>query len=73
MLSKGEVRVLHLRAREMGVKTGVLMPDETTDDANAAVTASVDVLARAGLKAHGEVRNTIFGSPPASSATTPKR
>jgi nucleotide-binding universal stress UspA family protein len=45
----------------MGVKTGVLMPDKTTDDANAAVTASVDVLARAGVKAHGEVRNTIFG------------
>ena len=61
VLSKGEVWVLHLREREMGAKTGVLPSDETTDDANAAVAASVDVLAQAGVKAHGEVRNTIFG------------
>jgi nucleotide-binding universal stress UspA family protein len=60
-LSKGEVWVLHLREREMGVKTGVLLPDETTDDANTAVAAAVDVLAQAGVKARGEVRNTIFG------------
>jgi nucleotide-binding universal stress UspA family protein len=61
VLSRGEVWVLHLREREMGVKTGVLTPDETTDEANAAVAASVEVLTRAGVKAHGEVRNTIFG------------
>ena len=61
VLSQGEVWVLHLREREMGVKTGVLLPDETTDQANAAVAASVEVLAQAGVKAHGEVRNTIFG------------
>jgi nucleotide-binding universal stress UspA family protein len=61
MLSKGEVWVLHLREREMGAKTGMLVIDETTDDANAAVAAAVDVLAQAGVKAHGEVRNTIFG------------
>ena len=61
VLSEGEVWVLHLREREMGAKTGVLVPDETTDDANVAVAAAVDVLAQAGVKAHGEVRNTIFG------------
>ena len=61
VLSKGEVWVLHLRERELGAKTGVLPADETTDDANAAVAASVAVLTRAGVKAHGEVRNTIFG------------
>jgi nucleotide-binding universal stress UspA family protein len=61
VLSKGEVWVLHLRERELGAKTGVLPADETTDDANAAVASSVDVLTQAGVKAHGEVRNTIFG------------
>jgi nucleotide-binding universal stress UspA family protein len=61
VLSKGEVWVLHLRERELGAKTGVLPADETTDDANAAVASSVDVLTQAGVKAHGEVRSTIFG------------
>ncbi len=61
VLSNGEVWVLHLREREMGFKTGVLPPDETTEQANAAVAASVDVLVQAGVKAHGEVRPTIFG------------
>jgi len=61
VLSTGEVWVLHLREREMGAKTGVLAIDETTDEANAAVAASVEVLTEAGVKAHGEVRNTIFG------------
>jgi nucleotide-binding universal stress UspA family protein len=61
VLSKGEVWVLHLREREMGFKTGVLTIDETTQDANAQVAASVEVLTEAGIKAHGEVRNTIFG------------
>jgi nucleotide-binding universal stress UspA family protein len=61
VLSKGEVWVLHLREREMGAKTGVLRIDETTEDADAQVAASVDVLTKAGVKAHGEVRNTIFG------------
>ena len=61
VLSKGEVWVLHLRERELGSKTGVLVPDETTDEANAEVAASVDVLTQAGVEAHGQVRNTIFG------------
>ena len=61
VLSEGEVWVLHLREREMGAKIGVLVPDETTDEANAQVAASVEVLTQAGVKAHGAVRNTIFG------------
>jgi nucleotide-binding universal stress UspA family protein len=61
VLSKGEVWVLHLRERETAPKVGVLVPDESTDAANAAVAAAVDMLAQAGVKAHGEVRNTIFG------------
>jgi nucleotide-binding universal stress UspA family protein len=61
VLSKGEVWVLHLRERETGAKTGVLAIDETTADANAKVAAAVEVLTQAGVKAHGEVRNTIFG------------
>jgi nucleotide-binding universal stress UspA family protein len=60
-LSKGDVWVLHLRERELGPKTGVLVPDETTNEAKAEVEASVEVLTQAGVKAHGEVRNTIFG------------
>ena len=61
MLSKGEVWVLHLREHRVAPKVDVLVPDETTDDANTAVAAAVDMLAQAGVKAHGEVRNTIFG------------
>jgi nucleotide-binding universal stress UspA family protein len=60
-LSGGEVWVLHLRERETGAKTGLLTIDETTGEANAAVAAAVEVLTQAGVKAHGEVRNTIFG------------
>ena len=61
VLSKGEVWVLHLREREMGAKTGALPIDESTAEANAAVAESVEVLTQAGVRAHGEVRNTIFG------------
>ncbi|HTX27901.1 MAG TPA: universal stress protein [Streptosporangiaceae bacterium] len=61
VLSKGEVWVLHLRERETGAKTGVLAIDETTADAKAKVAAAVDLFTQAGVKAHGEVRNTIFG------------
>ena len=61
VLSKGEVWVLHLREREVGAKVGALVMDETTAEADARVAASVEVLTQAGVKAHGEVRNTIFG------------
>ncbi len=61
LLSKGEVWVLHLREREIAVKTGLAMTDETETDANAKVSAVVDRLTEAGVKAHGEVRTTLYG------------
>ena len=61
VLSKGEVWVLHLREREVAVKTGVAMTAESADDANAAVSAAVEVLTQAGVKAHGDIRTTLFG------------
>jgi nucleotide-binding universal stress UspA family protein len=61
LLSKGEVWVLHLREREIGTKTGAVLPNETSDEAVAAVDVSVKLLTDAGVKARGEVRNTIFG------------
>ena len=61
LLSKGEVWVLHLREREIAVKTGMAMMDEAESEANARVSAAVDKLTEAGVKAHGEVRTTLFG------------
>jgi len=61
LLSKGEVWVLHLREREIASKTGVVLTDETADEASAAVEAAVDKLTAAGVKAHGDVGHTIFG------------
>jgi nucleotide-binding universal stress UspA family protein len=60
-LSHGEVWVLHLRERELAAKAGAVPPSETSDEATSAVDASVDLLARAGIKAHGEVRTTFYG------------
>lgn len=61
LLSHGEVWVLHLREREIMAKGGVLPPLETYGEAEKAVEATVETLIQAGVKAHGEVRNTIFG------------
>jgi nucleotide-binding universal stress UspA family protein len=61
LLSQGEVWVLHLREREVAVKTGVALTDESASEANARVSAIVEKLTEAGLKAHGEVRTTLFG------------
>ena len=61
VLSKGEVWVLHLREREVAVKTGVAMTAESADEANAAVSAAVEVLTEASVKAHGDIRTTLFG------------
>jgi nucleotide-binding universal stress UspA family protein len=61
LLSKGQVWVLHLLEREIATKTGVVMSDETTDEAGAQVAAAVDKLIAAGVKAHGDVGHTIFG------------
>lgn len=44
LLSKGEVWVLHLREREIAVKTGLAMTDETESEANAKVAAVVEKL-----------------------------
>ena len=61
LLSKGEVWVLHLQEREIATKTGLVMTDETESEANAKVSAVVEKLAAAGVKAHGDVRTTLFG------------
>jgi len=61
LLSEGEVWVLHLREREVAVKTGVSLSDESLDEASAAVAAAVDKLTAAGVKAHGDVGTTLFG------------
>ena len=61
VLSKGEVWVMHLREREIAVKTGVAFTDETEDEANEEVAGALKVLSDAGVKAHGEVGTTIYG------------
>jgi nucleotide-binding universal stress UspA family protein len=61
LLSEGEIWVLHLREREVAARTAMVIADETVDEANASVAAIVDKLTAAGVKAHGEVRNTLFG------------
>jgi nucleotide-binding universal stress UspA family protein len=60
LLSDGEVWVLHLREREVLPRAG-LVARESPDEAQAAVGAAVEELTKAGITAHGEVRNTIFG------------
>jgi nucleotide-binding universal stress UspA family protein len=59
-LSKGEVWVLHLREREVIPRMG-LVADESANEAEAKVQAAADELVLAGVKAHGEVRDTIYG------------
>jgi nucleotide-binding universal stress UspA family protein len=60
-LSQGEVWVLHLREREVMGKTGLLTSSEGRDEASETVTAAVETLTKAGIKAHGTVRDTVFG------------
>ena len=59
-LSNGEVWVLHLREREVMPRAG-LIETESTDEAEANVEAAVEELRKAGIKAHGIVRSTIYG------------
>jgi len=59
-LSGGEVWVLHLREREVMPRAG-LIETESGDDAQAQVDAAVAELTKAGIKAHGVVRSTIYG------------
>jgi nucleotide-binding universal stress UspA family protein len=60
-LSQGEVWVLHLRERESVGRTGPLTSTESSDEASEPVTAAVETLTKAGIKAHGTVRDTLFG------------
>ena len=60
LLSKGEVWVLHLREREVIDRMG-LVPSESGSEAESPVSAAVEALTKAGVTAHGEVRDTIFG------------
>ena len=59
-LANGEVWVLHLREAEFLPRAGV-MATETSDEAKAGVDEAVAGLTRAGVKAHGEIRNAIYG------------
>jgi nucleotide-binding universal stress UspA family protein len=60
LLSKGEVWVVHLREREVIAQLG-RVPSESESEAEAAVTSAVESLNVAGVRAHGEVRDTLFG------------
>lgn len=59
-LSHGEVWVLHLREREVMPRAG-LIENETTDEAQDQVDAAVEEFTKAGIKAHGVARSTIYG------------
>ena len=59
-LSKGEVWVLHLREREVIDRMG-LVPSESDAEAEGPVDAAVKMLTDAGVTAHAEVRNTVYG------------
>src|SRR5262249_50902660 len=58
--AEGGVGVIHLREREVMPRTG-LVPTESDDEATAGVTAAVETLTAAGIKAHGVVEDTVFG------------
>jgi nucleotide-binding universal stress UspA family protein len=59
-LAKGEVWVLHVREREVIPRLG-LVPTESDQEAEAGVKAAVAVLAEAGITAHAEVVDVVFG------------
>ncbi|HEV2373226.1 MAG TPA: universal stress protein, partial [Streptosporangiaceae bacterium] len=60
LLASAEVWVLHLREREIMPRAG-LIATETIDEAQETVDAAGAELTEAGVKAHGIVRNTIYG------------
>jgi nucleotide-binding universal stress UspA family protein len=60
LLSHGKVWVLHLREREVLPRVG-LMPTESDQEARSRVDAAVEALIAAGVEAHGEVEDTVFG------------
>lgn len=59
-LSNAKVWVLHLREREVIGRMG-LVPSESDDEAHQKVKEGVQALIQAGIDAHGEVRETLFG------------
>lgn len=59
-LSNSEVWVLHLREREVIPQLGQV-PSESDTEAKSAVDDAVEELTKAGITAHGEVRDTVFG------------
>jgi nucleotide-binding universal stress UspA family protein len=59
-LSKGEVWVLHLAEREVIAQMGDV-PIESDTEAGTPVDAAVKTLTDAGVTAHGELRETVFG------------
>ncbi len=59
-MSKAKVWVLHLREREVIGRLG-LVPAESDTEATAAVDGAVKALTEAGVDAHAEVRETVFG------------
>jgi nucleotide-binding universal stress UspA family protein len=60
-LSRGEVWVIHVREHETVGRKGPLTSRETAQEAGAGVTSAVEALTRAGIKAHGVVREAVFG------------
>jgi len=60
-LSKGEVWVLHVREREVIPRLG-LVPTEEDNEAEDKVRAAVATLAEAGITAHAEVADVVFGN-----------
>ncbi len=59
-MSRGEVWVLHVREREVIPRLG-LVPTESDAEAEAGVKAAVSALAEAGLVAHAEVVDVVYG------------
>jgi nucleotide-binding universal stress UspA family protein len=60
-LSHGEVWVIHLREHESMGKFGPVTPAESVAAAGADVKSTVEALTRAGINAHGVVRDTLYG------------
>jgi nucleotide-binding universal stress UspA family protein len=59
-LSHGEVWVVHVREHESLGRFGH-MDTEMNDEAQRVVGVAVDELTGVGVKAHGEMRHTIYG------------
>ena len=59
-LSHAKVWVLHLREREIVGRIG-LAPSEPDDETHEKLQEAVGELIQAGIDAHGEIRETVFG------------